>query len=56
MLKQILFFHWDLTFVFLKQKQPILFKYLPNEDGDTLNDAEPDEAFLLGFSTLNFTV
>ena len=41
---------------FSKQKQPILFKYLPKEEGETLNEAEPDEVWPLGFSTLNFTV
>ena len=28
---------------FSKQKQPILFKYIPNGEGETLKDADPDD-------------
>ena len=34
----------------------IELRYMPNGDGDTLKEAEPEEVSLLGFSTLNLTV
>ena len=41
---------------FSKQKHPIIFKYRPKDEGDTLKEAEPEEILLPGFYTLNFTV
>ena len=34
---------------FSKQKQPILFKYKPKDEGDTLKEAEPEEVSSPGF-------
>ena len=32
---------------FSKQKQPILFKYMPKGDGETLKEADPEVSLLL---------
>ena len=39
-----------LSVCFSKQKQPILFRYIPKGAGETLNDADPEEILLLVFS------
>ena len=41
---------------FSKQKQPILFKYIPKDEGDTLKEADPDDFYYFHFLTLNLTV
>ena len=43
MLKQKFFFSPGFKVCFSKQKQPILFKYIPNGEGETLNVAEPED-------------
>ena len=37
------FFSPGFKVCFSKQKQPILFKYIPNGEGETLNVAEPED-------------
>ena len=49
-------FSLGLSVCFSKQKQPILLRYIPKGDGETLKEAEPEETLLPGFSTLNLTV
>ena len=45
-----------LSVCFSKQKQPILFKYTPNGDGETLKEAEPDDLDSETFSTKKLTL
>ena len=44
-------FSLALSVCFSKQKHPILFKYIPNEGGETLKVAEPAELSFVSFST-----
>jgi len=46
----------DFNVCFSKQKHPILFKYIPNVEGETLKDAEAEVVSTLLFSILNLTV
>jgi hypothetical protein len=41
---------------FSKQKHPILLRYIPKGEGETLNEADPEDFILLSFVTLNLTV
>ena len=46
MLKQTPVFPLGLSVCFSKQKHPILLRYIPNGEGDTLKEAEPEETII----------